>query len=173
MSNSKIQIVESVSYATGDTSLGRVLVATTERGVNAILLGDDDDALVADLVREFPKAKLVAAVDQRDAIIGKVIDLIDRRSVGFDLPLDIRGTDFQQSVWAALCSVKSGTTASYKDIAIKVGAPDAARAVAQACAANRLAVAIPCHRVVAASGKISGYRWGIERKRAFLDREKH
>lgn len=172
MSISERQTVETVSYITGETSLGRVLVATTGRGISAIFLGDNDDALAADLAREFPNAELVPTIDRQDSFIGKIIDLVDRPSASFDLPLDIRGTEFQRSVWAALGEVKSGTTASYKDIANKLGAPNAVRAVAQACGANRLAVVIPCHRVVAASGEISGYRWGVERKRALLDREK-
>lgn len=172
MSSSNTPTTETVNYVTGDTSLGRVLVATTERGVSAILFGDNDSALVADLAREFPKAELVVAPNAQGATIKKVIDLIEQPSAGFDLPLDIRGTEFQRSVWTALENVQSGKTASYKDIAETIGAPAAVRAVAQACGANRLAVAIPCHRVVAASGDISGYRWGVERKRALLNRER-
>jgi AraC family transcriptional regulator of adaptative response/methylated-DNA-[protein]-cysteine methyltransferase len=172
MSTPKNNSAETVFYVTGETSLGRILVGTTEHGVSAILLGDDDRALVADVTREFPNAKLVAATDQQAAVVSKVIDLIEEPSASFDLPLDIRGTDFQRSVWAALGDVKGGTTASYKEIATKIGAPEAVRAVARACAANRLAIAIPCHRVVAANGDISGYRWGVDRKQALLNRER-
>lgn len=172
MSSSKTPATETVNYFTGDTSLGRVLVATTERGVSAILFGDNDSALVADLAREFPKAELVVAPNAQGATIKKVIDLIEQPSASFDLPLDIRGTEFQRSVWTALENVQSGKIASYKEIAETIGAPAAVRAVAQACGANRLAVAIPCHRVVAANGDISGYRWGVDRKRALLNRER-
>lgn len=172
MSIAKTTTLETVTYVIGDTSLGRVLVATTERGVSAILLGDSDAQLVADLAREFPQAELASAADDKAAVIEKVAALIDRPFANFDLPLDIRGTDFQRSVWAALGDVKSGATASYKDIAMKIGAPDAVRAVAQACGANRLAVAIPCHRVIASNGALSGYRWGVDRKKALLTREK-
>lgn len=164
--------IETVHYIIGDTSLGRILVATTERGIGAILFAEDDASLVSDLSREFPDAQLVPAFDLQHDVMNKVVALIDRPSVSFDLPLDIRGTDFQRSVWAALINVKSGRTASYKDIAAMIGSPDAVRAVARACGANRLAVAIPCHRVIAATGELSGYRWGVERKRALLNREK-
>lgn len=172
MSTAKTNAAETVAYVIGDTTLGRILVATTKRGVSAILFGDNDDALVADLSHEFPQAVLTPANDDQKAVIGKVTALIEQPSASFDLPLDIRGTNFQRSVWKALGDVRGGTTASYKDIATKIGSPEAVRAVAQACGANRLAVAIPCHRVIASSGALSGYRWGVDRKKALLGREK-
>lgn len=162
---------ETIRFAVGDCSLGCVLAAATDKGVCAILLGDDPDALVRDLQDRFPRAELVGGDQAFEAVVGSAIALVENPSAGFDLPLDVRGTAFQQKVWEALRAIQAGRTASYADIAAAVGAPRAVRAVAQACAANALAVAVPCHRVVRTDGALSDYRWGIERKRVLLDRE--
>jgi AraC family transcriptional regulator of adaptative response/methylated-DNA-[protein]-cysteine methyltransferase len=142
-----------------------------KRGVCAVLMGDDPLQLVRDLQDQFPKADLVGGERGYEDLVARVIGLIERPGAGLDLPLDIRGTAFQQRVWKALQQIPVGTTASYADIAKVIGMPKAARAVAQACGANTLAVAIPCHRVIRNDGALSGYRWGVERKRALLDRE--
>jgi AraC family transcriptional regulator of adaptative response/methylated-DNA-[protein]-cysteine methyltransferase len=126
---------------------------------------------VRDLQDQFPKANLIGDDGNYEDMVAKVIGLIETPSVGLDLPLDIRGTAFQQRVWKALQQIPAGSTASYADIAKSIGMPKAVRAVAQACGANSLAVAIPCHRVIRNDGELSGYRWGVERKRALLDRE--
>jgi AraC family transcriptional regulator, regulatory protein of adaptative response / methylated-DNA-[protein]-cysteine methyltransferase len=160
-----------IRFAIGACSLGAILVAATERGVCAILLGDDPEELAHDLERSFPRARLVGADGEFEALVATVIGLVEEPQRGARLPLDIRGTAFQQRVWTALRKIPAGTTASYAAIARSIGAPRAVRAVAQACAANRLAVAIPCHRVVRTDGDLSGYRWGVERKRALLARE--
>ncbi|MDF0751094.1 bifunctional DNA-binding transcriptional regulator/O6-methylguanine-DNA methyltransferase Ada [Marinobacter sp. 71-i] len=160
-----------IVFALGECSLGSVLVACSERGVCAILLGDDPDTLIHDLQDQFPEAELDAGGSHFKNWVAQVIGLIDDPALGTDLPLDIRGTAFQQRVWQALREIPVGTTASYTEIAERIGSPAAARAVARACAANPLAVAIPCHRVVRRNGELSGYRWGIERKRALLQRE--
>jgi AraC family transcriptional regulator of adaptative response/methylated-DNA-[protein]-cysteine methyltransferase len=139
--------------------------------VCAILLGDDPDALARDLQDRFGQAILVGADPAFEALVAKVIGLVEQPGLGLDLPLDVRGTAFQQRVWQALRAVPPGRTASYAEIAKAIGAPKAVRAVAGACAANPLAVAIPCHRVVRTDGALSGYRWGVERKRALLQRE--
>ena len=162
-----------VTYATGTTSLGQVVVASTGEGITAILLGDDEARLIADLRREFPQARHADREGSGRTALEKVLTLVVDPAAGFDLPLDIAGTDFQLRVWRALRDIPAGETASYSAIAERIGAREAVRAVAQACGANRIAVAIPCHRVVAADGSLSGYRWGIERKRALLDREAH
>jgi AraC family transcriptional regulator of adaptative response/methylated-DNA-[protein]-cysteine methyltransferase len=158
-------------FATGATSLGVLLVATSGRGVCAILMGDDADALVGDLRRRFPKARLIESDAQAEALAARVAGAIEAPSRGLDLPLDVSGTAFQRRVWEALREIPAGTTASYAGIARRIGAPGAVRAVAQACAANPVAVAIPCHRVVRSDGALSGYRWGAGRKRALLARE--
>lgn len=160
-----------IRFAVGQCSLGAILVAQSDKGVCAILLGDDPDALVRDLQDRFPKARLVGADAAYEQWVAQVIGLVEQPQVGLDLPLDVRGTAFQQRVWSALRQIPVGETASYQAIAEKIGAPRAVRAVAQACAANSLAVAIPCHRVVRQDGDLSGYRWGVERKRALLERE--
>ena len=160
-----------IRFAIGQCSLGAILVASTDQGVCAILLGDDPDALARDLQDRFPKAELIGADATFEALVAKVVGFVEQPGLGLDLPLDIRGTAFQQRVWEALRQVAAGATASYADIAERIGAPKAVRAVAQACAANNLAVAIPCHRVVRSDGALSGYAWGVERKRALLDRE--
>jgi AraC family transcriptional regulator of adaptative response/methylated-DNA-[protein]-cysteine methyltransferase len=159
-----------LNYAVGETSLGRVLVATSDKGVRAILFGDAGEAL-ADLRQAFPDASLIAGDGTYGDVVRKVETLVESPSSGLDLPLDIKGTAFQERVWQALRAIPVGETASYADVAERIGSPEAARAVAQACGANNLAVAIPCHRVVAAGGSLSGYRWGAGRKQALLDRE--
>jgi AraC family transcriptional regulator, regulatory protein of adaptative response / methylated-DNA-[protein]-cysteine methyltransferase len=161
----------SIRFAIGECSLGSILVAQSERGVCAILLGDDPEALVRDLQDRFPQAQLSGGDADFEALVARVVGLIERPSLGFELPLDVRGTAFQQRVWQALRQVPAGKTASYSDIARQIGAPKAVRAVAQACAANEIAVAIPCHRIVRTDGALSGYRWGVERKRALLLKE--
>jgi AraC family transcriptional regulator of adaptative response/methylated-DNA-[protein]-cysteine methyltransferase len=160
-----------IRFAVGECSLGAILVAQSERGICAILLGDDADALTRDLQDRFPQATLIGGDTAFEQLVAQVVGFVEAPAVGLDLPLDIRGTAFQQRVWQALRTIPAGATASYTDIATRIGAPQAVRAVAQACAANPLAVAIPCHRVVRHDGALSGYRWGIERKRTLLARE--
>ncbi|HET7501006.1 MAG TPA: bifunctional DNA-binding transcriptional regulator/O6-methylguanine-DNA methyltransferase Ada [Kofleriaceae bacterium] len=160
-----------IRFAIGQCSLGAILVAATTRGVCAILLGDDPEALLHDLERRFPRARLIGGDAGFERVVAQVVGLVEQPRTGAKLPLDIRGTAFQQRVWKALCRIPPGKTASYAQIARRIGAPAAVRAVAQACAANALAVAIPCHRVVRTDGDLSGYRWGVERKRALLERE--
>ncbi len=162
---------EAIRFAVGEASLGAVLVAATEKGVAAILLGDDPEALVRDLQDRFPRAKLVGGDAAFERTVARVVGFIEAPGRRFDLPLDIRGTAFQQQVWQALRAVPAGRTASYAEIANAIGRPSAVRAVAQACATNPLAVAIPCHRVVRTDGGLSGYRWGVARKRALIARE--
>jgi AraC family transcriptional regulator, regulatory protein of adaptative response / methylated-DNA-[protein]-cysteine methyltransferase len=160
-----------IRFAIGECSLGSILVAATERGVCAILLGDDPQELAHDLEQRFPRAQLIGADGEFEQLVAKVVGLVETPRVGTKLPLDIRGTAFQQRVWKALSEIPAGKTMSYSEIAHSIGAPKAVRAVAQACAANALAVAIPCHRVVRTDGDVSGYRWGVERKRELLARE--
>jgi AraC family transcriptional regulator, regulatory protein of adaptative response / methylated-DNA-[protein]-cysteine methyltransferase len=150
---------------------GLVMVAASAKGVCAISLGDDPDALVRDLQDRFPKARLVGGNEAFESTVAKVIGLIEMPKTGPDLPLDVRGTAFQQTVWQALRDIPVGSTVSYRDIAARIGAPKAVRAIAQACGANALAVAIPCHRVVRNDGGLSGYCWGVQRKAALLKRE--
>lgn len=160
-----------IRFAVGQCSLGAVLVAASERGVCAILLGEEADALVRDLQDRFPAAELIGADAGFEQCVAQVIGLIEAPQLGLQLPLDIRGTAFQQRVWQALRAVPPGQTVSYSELAERSGSPKAVRAVAGACAANALAVAIPCHRVVRSDGSLSGYRWGVERKCALLKRE--
>ncbi len=160
-----------ILFAVGQCSLGAILVAQSCRGVCAILLGDDPDTLVRDLQDQFPKADLVGADRRFEQTVAQVVGFIEAPALGLDLPLDLRGTAFQQRVWQALRDIPLGSTASYAQIAERIGAPKSFRAVAQACGANSLAVAIPCHRVVRSNGELSGYRWGVERKRRLLARE--
>lgn len=162
---------EEIKFAVGQSSLGAILVASSAKGVAAILLGDDPDELVRNLQDRFPKAHLMGADRDYEALVARVVGLIEAPRIGLDLPLDVRGTAFQQRVWQALQEIPVGEAASYAEIAQRIGCPKAVRAVAGACAANNLAVAIPCHRVVRKDGSLSGYAWGIERKRALLDRE--
>lgn len=160
-----------IRFAVGECSLGSILVASSNRGICAILLGDDPDRLVRDLQDQFPRSNLIGGDREFEALVAKVVGFIEMPMLGLDLPLDIRGTAFQQRVWQALREIPAGTTTSYTDIANRIGMPKAIRAVASACAANQLAVAIPCHRVVRTDGSLSGYRWGVERKQALLERE--
>jgi AraC family transcriptional regulator of adaptative response/methylated-DNA-[protein]-cysteine methyltransferase len=160
-----------IRFAIGECSLGAILVAQSERGVCAILLGDDPDALARDLQDRFPRANLIGGDRAFEQLVATVVGFVEAPALGLDLPLDVRGTAFQQRVWRALRDIPAGATVSYSEIAQRIGSPRAVRAVAGACAANMLAVAIPCHRVVRNDGGLSGYRWGVERKRALLARE--
>jgi len=160
-----------IRFAVGECSLGSVLVAASQKGVCAILLGDDPNALTRDLQDRFPKARLVGGDKEFEGTVARVIGFIEAPRTNLDLPLDIRGTVFQRKVWQALREIPPGKTMSYTDIAARVGTPKAVRAVAQACGANALAVAIPCHRVVRHNGNLSGYRWGVQRKAVLLQRE--
>lgn len=160
-----------ILFAIGECSLGSILVARSAKGICAILLGDDPDALLRDLEDRFPNATLVGGDPDFERLVSQVVGFVDAPGGGLTLPLDIRGTAFQQRVWQTLRQIPAGSTATYAEIAARVGRPEAARAVARACAANPLAVAIPCHRVVRTDGSLSGYRWGIDRKRRLLQRE--
>jgi AraC family transcriptional regulator, regulatory protein of adaptative response / methylated-DNA-[protein]-cysteine methyltransferase len=160
-----------IRFAVGETSLGAVLVAATDKGVCAIMLGDDPDRLARELQDRFPRAELVGGDPGFERMVAEAVGLVEAPGQGLNLPLDIRGTAFQERVWQALRAIPPGKTATYAEIARAVGRPKAARAVAQACAANPLAIAIPCHRVVRADGDLSGYRWGVERKRELIARE--
>lgn len=162
---------EEIRFALGETSLGAILVASSAKGVAAILLGADPEALLHELQDRFPKARLIGADRDYEALVARVVGLVEDPALGLDLPLDVRGTAFQQRVWQALRQIPAGQSVSYAEIARRIGVPKAVRAVAGACAANNLAVAIPCHRVVRTDGGLSGYAWGVERKRALLDRE--
>lgn len=160
-----------IRFAVGECSLGAILAAATEKGVCAILLGDDPDALVRELQDRFAKARLVGADAGFEATVAKAVGMVEAPAAAPGLPLDIRGTAFQRRVWEALRAIPAGETRSYTEVAANLGVPGAVRAVARACAANPLAVAIPCHRVVRLDGDLAGYRWGVERKRALLKRE--
>jgi len=160
-----------VRFAVGECSLGSILVARSERGVCAIFIGDDPDKLVRELQDRFSRARLVGGDDEFERLVARVVGLVEAPALGLDLPLDVRGTAFQQRVWQALRAIPPGTTVTYGDIAARIGSPGAVRAVAQACGANPLAVVIPCHRVVRRDGALSGYHWGVERKRVLLERE--
>jgi AraC family transcriptional regulator of adaptative response/methylated-DNA-[protein]-cysteine methyltransferase len=163
---------ERIRFAVEKCSLGLVLVAATDVGVCAILLGEQRDMLVEDLRQRFPQARLVRGEPDFEQCVAKVVSLMAAPRAGIDLPFDVRGTAFQQRVWQALRAIPPGATASYAQIAHRIGAPRAVRAVAQACAANPVAVAIPCHRAVRNDGGLAGYRWGLERKQALLQRER-
>lgn len=162
---------ETIRFAVAQCSLGAILVASTERGICAILIGDEPEPLVRDLEARFPRAELRGAEADFERTVAQVIGFVEAPRLGLDLPLDVRGTAFQRRVWEALRAIPAGATVSYSELAERLGMPTAARAVAGACAANPVAVAIPCHRVVRTDGALSGYRWGIERKRTLLDRE--
>ncbi len=161
----------SIRFAVGQCSLGSILVAQSDRGVCAILMGDDPDRLARDLQDRFPRAHLIGGDENFERLVAKVVGWVEAPRLGVDLPLDLRGTVFQQRVWQALREIPAGKTVSYTELAKRIGSPKAVRAVAGACAANPLAVAIPCHRVVRSDGTLSGYRWGVERKRVLLARE--
>lgn len=162
---------ETIRFAVAGCSLGAVLVAATARGICAILLGDEAGALVRDLQERFPQAELMGAEPDFERTVAQVLAFVEAPRLGLDLPLDVRGTAFQRRVWEALRAIPAGATVSYGELAQQLGMPGGARAVAGACAANPVAVAIPCHRVVRLDGALSGYRWGIERKRTLLDSE--
>ncbi|HET9930801.1 MAG TPA: bifunctional DNA-binding transcriptional regulator/O6-methylguanine-DNA methyltransferase Ada [Polyangiaceae bacterium] len=162
---------EKIRFAVGKCSLGAILVAFTERGLCAISLGDDHGALEKELEQRFRKAKLERADATYERQLRRVIALVEKPATGLNLPLDVRGTAFQERVWRALAKIPPGQTLTYTELATIVGAPRAVRAVASACGANPLAVAIPCHRVIGRDGALAGYRWGLDRKRELLDRE--
>lgn len=160
-----------IRFAVAECSLGSILVAQSDRGICAILLGDEPDELAREMQDRFPNASFRGGDREFEKLVAKVVSFVETPGIGLDLPLDVRGTAFQQRVWQALRKVPAGKTVSYSELAALIGSPKAVRAVAGACAANKLAVAIPCHRVVRNDGDISGYRWGVERKRALLKRE--
>ena len=160
-----------IRFAIGECSLGAILVAATGIGICAILIGDDPDQLARDLQDRFKDAELRGADAGFEALVAAVVGLVEQPKIGLDLPLDVRGTAFQQRVWQALRAIPAGQTVSYAELAARLGIAGGARAIAGACAANPVAVAIPCHRVVRLTGAISGYRWGVERKAALLERE--
>ena len=160
-----------IHFAVSECSLGSILVAASERGVCAIFLGDDAAELKRDLEKRFPKARLIAGDRDFEQLVARVIRFVEAPRTGLDLPLDLRGTVFQRRVWEALREVPLGTTSSYSEIAKRIGAPKSVRAVARAIASNRLAVVVPCHRVLCRDGSISGYRWGVERKVSLLQKE--
>jgi AraC family transcriptional regulator, regulatory protein of adaptative response / methylated-DNA-[protein]-cysteine methyltransferase len=160
-----------IRFAVGQCSLGAILVARSTKGICAITLGDNPDGLVRDLQDRFPNANLIGGDRGFERLVAQVVGFVEAPRIGLDLPLDVRGTAFQQRVWQALRGIPAGKTASYAEVARRIGKPKAVRAVAQACSANKIAVAIPCHRVVKNDGLLSGYRWGVERKRALLEKE--
>ena len=160
-----------IHFAIAECSLGSILVAASQKGICAISIGDDPEALVQELQDRFPKASLTGNDPEFDRTVAKVVAFVEMPEAGLDLPLDIRGTAFQKRVWHVLRQIPVGTTASYAEVAKRMGSPKAFRAVASACAANVLAVLIPCHRVIRNDGHLSGYRWGIDRKRALILKE--
>ena len=161
-----------IRFAVGECSLGAILVAASDRGICAIALGDDPNRLVRELQDRFPKGELVGGDRGFERTVAAVVGLVEEPRFGLRLPLDVRGTAFQHRVWRALREIPAGSTLSYAEIAASIGQPKSVRAVARACASNVIAVAIPCHRVVRTDGALSGYRWGVDRKRALLDRER-
>ena len=158
-----------MKFSTRDGWFGQALVATSDKGVCFLAFGDDTEALLDDLKARFPRARIWR--EENESLVSKVLRFVEAPADGFDIPLDIHGTPFQRRVWAALRQIPAGATASYSEIAERIGEPRAVRAVAAACAANKISVAIPCHRVLRSDGSLSGYRWGVERKRALLERE--
>ncbi len=162
---------EVIQFAVGECSLGSILVAASEKGVCAVSLGDDPNKLGQDLQDRFSKAQLIGGDQKFERVVARMVGFVEAPQVGLDLPLDVRGTVFQRRVWKALRAIPAGSTASYAEIAGRIDSPKAVRAVAGACAANVIAVAIPCHRVLRTDGSLSGYRWGVERKRSLLQRE--
>ena len=162
---------EEIRFAVGQTSLGAILVASSAKGIASILLGDDPDALVRDLRDRFRNAWLIAADRDYEALVARVVGFVETPGSELNVPLDVRGTAFQQGVWQTLQQIPVGTKMTYAEVARRIGLPKAVRAVASACAANNLAVVIPCHRVVRADGSLSGYAWGVERKRSLIERE--
>jgi AraC family transcriptional regulator of adaptative response/methylated-DNA-[protein]-cysteine methyltransferase len=162
---------EQIKFAIAECSLGPILVASTEQGICAILIDDDPDFLVKDLQDRFPKAELIGAEPEYEQVVSRVVGMVEQPSLGLDLPLDVRGTAFQQRVWQVLRAIPAGRRVTYAELAELANVPRGARAVASACAANAIAVAIPCHRVVRNDGSLSGYRWGVDRKAELLNRE--
>jgi AraC family transcriptional regulator of adaptative response/methylated-DNA-[protein]-cysteine methyltransferase len=162
---------EEIRFAVGHTSLGAILVASSRKGIASILLGDDPDELVRNLQDRFSNAHLIGADRDYESLVARVVAFVDTPGSGLNLPLDVRGTAFQRRVWQKLQEIPVGKKVTYAEVARRLGLPKAVRAVAGACAANNLAVAIPCHRVVRTDGSLSGYAWGVERKRVLLDRE--
>jgi AraC family transcriptional regulator of adaptative response/methylated-DNA-[protein]-cysteine methyltransferase len=162
---------EDIRFAVGECSMGSILVAATNKGVSAIQFGDDPEALLQRFQDRFPSANLIGADTEFESLVARVVAMVEEPTTATPLPLDIKGTAFQERVWRALMTIPPGTTATYRDIAERIGSPRAVRAVAAACGANPLAVAIPCHRVIRTDGTLAGYRWGIDRKRALLSRE--
>ncbi len=160
-----------IRFAVGKCSLGSILVAASDKGVCAIFLGDDPAALTKDLAKRFPKAQLIRGDRDFEDLVAKVIRFVEAPRTGLDLPLDLRGTVFQRRVWEALREIPIGTISNYSEVAKRIGAPKSVRAVARAIASNRLAVVVPCHRVLCRDGSISGYRWGVERKMSLLEKE--
>lgn len=164
-----------ITFAFGTTSLGQVLVAATDKGISAVFLGSDQGRLLADLTRHFPKARISEGQDRLADEVGKVVALIEDPAGPVDLTLDLQGSDFEIMVWQGLRAIPPGKTLSYSELAerlgVKSGAKGAAKDVADACASNKIAVAVPCHRILRKDGTISGYRWGVHRKRALLKRE--
>ena len=160
-----------IRFALGECALGSILVASSEHGVCAIFLGDNPEKLLQDLQSTFLNATIIGADRDYERLVAKVVRFIETPAIGLDLPLDIRGTAFQQRVWQALREIPAGNTLSYSQLAQKTGKPKAVRAVASACAANKIAVAIPCHRIIRNDGALSGYRWGLARKASLLEKE--
>jgi AraC family transcriptional regulator of adaptative response/methylated-DNA-[protein]-cysteine methyltransferase len=160
-----------IRFAVGECSLGSILVAASHAGVCAIALGDDPEVLVRDLQNRFPRAELIGGDRAFESTVAKVIAFVEHPAIGLNLPLDVRGTAFQQRVWQKLTEIPCGSTRAYADIAAELGHPKSTRAVARACAANVIAVAIPCHRVIRTDGALAGYRWGVERKARLLKSE--
>ena len=160
-----------IRFAVGQTALGAILVASSEKGIAAILLGDEPAELVRNLQDRFANARLIGGDRDDESLVARVVGFVDRPGSGLNVPLDLRGTAFQRRVWQKLQEIPVGKKVTYAEVARRIGLPKAVRAVAGACAANNLAVAIPCHRVVRTDGSLSGYAWGIERKRVLLERE--
>jgi AraC family transcriptional regulator, regulatory protein of adaptative response / methylated-DNA-[protein]-cysteine methyltransferase len=161
----------SIRFAVAQCTLGAILVAATEKGVCAISMGDDPDLLVRELQDQFPRAHFAGGDETFEQMVAQVVGYVESPNIGLELPLDLQGTVFQMRVWQALREIPMGQTASYAQIAQMIGSPKSARAVAKACASNTIALAIPCHRVVRSDGALSGYRWGVERKRTLLENE--
>lgn len=169
---SRSRSAQPIRFVTLPSSLGSVLVACSDRGISAVLLGDDPAELATEVRQRFPGATSAAGDSAMAALAQRVVDAVESPASGSDLPLDLHGTDFQRAVWDALRAIPAGTTATYAQIAGRIGRPAAVRAVGQACGANHVAVLVPCHRVLRGDGALSGYRWGVERKRALLERER-
>ncbi|HEY1686441.1 MAG TPA: bifunctional DNA-binding transcriptional regulator/O6-methylguanine-DNA methyltransferase Ada [Tepidisphaeraceae bacterium] len=160
-----------IRFAVGECSYGSILVAASDLGICSIAIGDDPEPLVKSLQDRFPRAELIGGDDSFERLVAHVVAFVENPTIGLELPLHVQGTAFQQRVWKALCDIPCGKTSTYSEIAEKIGDPKGTRAVASACAANSLAVAIPCHRVVRTDRSLSGYRWGVERKAQLLRAE--